>query len=90
MTQEQQLPHKLTLSQRSALTVTGVTEVVRFEEDAAVLETAMGTLLVHGRQLQLKTLSADGGQVTVEGQVTALIYEQQKRNGGWLQRLLGG
>ena len=61
--QKPELPHKLTLSQRKQLTVTGVTEVVSFEEDGAVLKTTLGILIVQGQQLKLKTLSLEGGQV---------------------------
>lgn len=86
MTQEQ---HALTLTRREALTVTGVTEVVSFEDDAVMLRTAMGDLLVQGRQLQLKELSVAGGQVAVEGTVCALIYEEARPSGGWLHRLFG-
>ena len=57
------------------LTVSGVGEVVSFEENAVVLRTSRGTLLVRGQDLHLKTLSLDGGQVAVDGTVTALIYE---------------
>lgn len=83
------LPHKLTLDARKKLTMTGVTEVVSFDEDAVVLKTGMGTLVVQGKQLQLKTLSLDGGQVAVDGQVSALIYEEPRHSGGWKSRLFG-
>ena len=83
------LPHKLTLSERKKLTMNGVTEVVSFEEDAVILKTALGTLVIQGRDLQVKTLSLDGGQVDVEGTVSALIYEEPKRSGGALRRLFG-
>lgn len=86
--QKPELPHKLTLTQRKNLTVTGVTEVVSFEEDGAVLKTALGTLVVQGQNLKLKTLSTDCGQVDVTGTVTALYYEQP-RSGGALRRLFG-
>lgn len=88
MTQEQ-LPHHLTLSERKKLTVTGVTEVVSFEDTAVILQTGMGMLTVQGSGLQLKTLSLEGGQVDVEGTVSALIYEEPRHNGGWLSRLFG-
>ncbi len=81
------LPHKLTLNERTALTMSGVTEVVSFDDTAVILKTALGTLLVQGKQLQLKTLSLDGGQVAVDGQVCALIYEEPRSSGGLLQRL---
>jgi len=84
---EEHLPHKLSLDERKKLTMTGVTEVVSFEDSAVVLRTTLGTLIVQGRELQLKTLSLEGGQVAVEGSVSALVYEEP-RLGGW-RRLFG-
>ena len=85
---DEQLPHSLTLEERSRLTMTGVTEVVRFEDTAVVLRTCLGTLIVQGQQLQLKTLALEGGQVEVNGKVSALVYEQNRQGGSWLERLL--
>lgn len=86
--QNSPLPHKLTLDQRSKLTMTGVSEVVSFDDSTVVLRTELGTLMIHGTGLQLKTLSVEGGQVAVEGSVAALIYEEPRKTGGWLSRLL--
>ena len=83
------LPHKLTLNERQQLSMTGVTEVVSFDENAVVLRTELGQLTIHGRDLQLKQLSLDGGQVAVNGTVSALVYEEPKNSGGWLRRLMG-
>ena len=85
---EQSLPHKLTLDDRKKLTMTGVTEVVAFDENTVVLHTGLGTLVIQGQQLQLKNLTQDGGNVEVEGQINALTYEQQRQK-NWLGRLLG-
>jgi sporulation protein YabP len=82
------LPHKLTLNERRQLTMTGVSEVISFDESAVVMRTDLGTLTVHGKDLQLKTLSLEGGQVAVDGTVSALIYEEP-RQGGWARRLFG-
>ena len=83
------LPHKLTLNERKALTMTGVTEVVSFDENAVILRTGLGTLLVQGKDLQLKTLSIDGGQVAVDGLITALVYEEPSQTRGLLRRFFG-
>ena len=85
---QEHLPHKLLLDERRQLTVSGVTEVVSFDDSTVVLQTSLGTLIVQGRELQLKTLSLEGGQVAVDGTVTALVYEEP-RTGGWRQRLFG-
>ena len=84
-----QLPHKLTLNERSQLTMTGVTEVVSFDDTSVVLNTSLGTLVVQGSDLQLKTLSLDGGQVAVDGNVSSLVYEQTRNDGRLWQRLFG-
>lgn len=84
---EQHIPHNLTLTERKTMTMTGVTEVIRFDECSVLLRTALGTLLVQGQDLQLKQLTLDGGNVAVDGQISALSYEEP-RQGSWLSRLL--
>ena len=84
-----QLPHKLTLNERTHLTMTGVTEVVSFDDASVVVKTGLGTLVVQGEGLQLKTLSQDGGQVAVDGKVSSLVYEQTREPGNLWRRLLG-
>jgi sporulation protein YabP len=81
---ENQLPHKLSLEERSRLTMTGVTEVVSFQETSVVLHSSLGTLIIQGNDLKLKTLSLEGGQVAVDGHISAIIYEEP-RSGGWRQ-----
>lgn len=83
------LPHKLTLDQRDRLTLTGVTEVVRFEDTSVVLQTSLGELVVQGQELQLKTLSLEGGQVEVRGTVSALAYQEPRAARGWKGWLFG-
>ena len=87
MTQEQEI-HTLTLHERKKLTMRGVSEVVSFEENLVQLRTGLGDLAVHGQQLQLKNLTLEGGEVAVEGNISALIY-QEPRSGGWFSRLFG-
>lgn len=79
---EEHLPHKLCLNERRQLTMTGVTEVVSFDENTVVLQTSLGLLIVQGQQLSLQNLSLEGGQVAVEGTIGALSYEEP-RQGGW-------
>ena len=86
---QEQMPHKVTMQERKNLTMTGVTEVVSFDDTTVILKTSLGTLIVQGRDLQLKQLSQDGGQVAVDGMVSALSYAQARESGGFLRRLLG-
>lgn len=81
MEREEGLPHKLTVEERKKLTMTGVTEVLHFEEELAQLLTVRGTVSVHGQELKLKCLSLDGGLVSVTGRIDAVIYESSREKG---------
>ena len=89
MAEQNCIPHRLSLNERKELTVTAVAEVVSFDEETVVLRTDLGTLFVQGRELQLKELSPEGGQVRVTGSISSLVYQEPKPTGGFFRRLLG-
>lgn len=80
-------PHRLTLDERSRMELTGVAEVVRFDDETVVLKTVCGTLILRGSGLKLLTLVPDGGRVAVEGSFNALSYEQARDARGFWRRL---
>ena len=82
--------HRLTMEGREKLTVAGVEDVERFDENCIVMSTCAGTLVVTGEGLHIGKLSLDGGELQVDGRVEALTYEEQQApRGSWLTRLLG-
>ena len=86
-----ELEHHIILEQREQLVVSGVEEVERFDETTIVLTTSMGILEVQGEGLHIEKLSLDGGDLKVEGQVNALLYENEApERGGLFSRLFGG
>ena len=89
MAEQQRLPHSLSLMERKKLSMTGVTEVISFDDTFVVLKTALGMLTVQGQDLKLKQLTLDGGNVAVDGEISGLSYEQPRTKGGWASRLFG-
>lgn len=71
------LEHRLELLGRGHLTVSGVEDVERFDENCIVMATCAGTLIVTGEQLHIGKLSLDGGEMHVDGQIDAVNYEEQ-------------
>lgn len=86
---EETMPHKLNLEDRKKLSMTGVTEVISFDDTSVILRTVLGILVVQGSELQLKNLTLEGGNVAVEGQITSLAYEQVPARGGLFRRFFG-
>lgn len=80
--------HKLNLLDRKKLTMTGVEEVVSFDESAVTLHTCLGQLQVRGQNLKLKNLTLEGGQIQVDGSISELSYEEPREHTGWLSWLL--
>lgn len=83
--------HRIVLEGREHLTVSGVEDVERFDENEIVMNTAEGALIVSGENLHIGKLSLDGGELHVDGRVDALSYEDagSPRGGGLFSRLLG-
>lgn len=73
---------RLTLESRRKLTLTGATEVVRFDEDVTELNTQLGPVTIEGSDLKLKTLSLDTGTVVVEGEILSFSYAEPGRKRG--------
>ena len=85
-----QTAHRLELTGRERLTVSGVEDVERFDETGIVMSTSAGTLVVTGEDLHIGKLSLDGGELHVDGRLDSLSYEDQgPGRGGLLGRLFG-
>ncbi len=83
--------HRLILEQRERLVISGVEEVARFDEESILLTTNMGELEIQGEGLHIEKLSLEGGELHVDGEISALIYTtQDQEEPGFLRRLFGG
>ena len=83
-------PHHVVIEERKSLTVSGVEDVERFDENTIVLSTSKGAMVVAGENLHIEKLSLDGGDLKVEGDIDAVTYEDEAAGGrgGFLARLL--
>ena len=85
-----QTAHRLELTGRERLTVSGVEDVERFDETGIVMSTSAGTLVVTGEDLHIGKLNLDGGELHVEGRVDSVTYEDDGAGrGGFFSRLFG-
>ena len=67
-------PHKLTMVNRSSCTITGLQDVVSFDENQIVLDTDMGLLTMKGKDLHVSRLTLEKGEVDVDGTIDSLVY----------------
>ena len=82
-------PHHVVIEERKSLTVSGVEDVERFDENTIVLSTSRGAMVVAGENLHIEKLSLDGGDLKVDGDIDSVSYEEENvARGGFLSRLL--
>jgi len=80
-----ELPHSVQLEERHRLAVTGVSEVLSFDENEVIMDTSMGLLTVEGEGLHVEKLSLDMGELSLEGSIQSLCYsrDRQKKGSFW-------
>ena len=86
-TDKQALPHSLSLQDRKKMAVSGVNEVVNFDENQVTITTTMGTLVIRGSSLHVDQLSLDSGELRLTGRIDIVEYDDSVTSGGFLRRL---
>lgn len=68
----------LILENRGKLSISGVLDVLSFDDQVVILETELGLLTVKGENLRINKLSIDTSEVIVEGDIASLAYSDNK------------
>ena len=73
----------LILENREKLSISGVLDVLSFDDQIVILETELGMLTIKGEDLRINKLSVDTGDVVIEGNINSVSYsEKEERKSG--------
>ena len=70
----------LVLENREKLSVSGVNDVLSFDDQIVMIDTELGLLSVKGENIRINKLSLDTAEVIVEGEITSLSYSPNKQD----------
>ncbi len=73
--------HNIIIENRKSMSVSGITDVDSFDEKAICLYTQLGELTVQGRELHIDSMSVESGDMTITGDIWAVIYGDRDRKG---------
>ena len=82
-------PHHVIMEDRSKLSITGVEDVISFDETEIITRTGYGNLIIRGMGLHIGKLTLDSGEVSIDGTVRELCYEEPIVAGGFWSKLFG-
>ena len=80
----------LVLENRNRLNISGVLDVLSFDDQIIIVETELGMLTVKGDNLRINKLSIDTSEVIVEGEIISLTYsnkDMDKKNESFLGKI---
>lgn len=66
----------LVLENREKLSISGVIDVLSFDDQVVIVETELGLLTIKGENLRINKLSIDTSEVVVEGEIFNLAYSE--------------
>lgn len=80
----------LVLENRGKLSISGVLDVLSFDDQVVIVETELGLLTVKGEDLRINKLSIDTEEVVIEGEIFSMSYSEKdmdKKSGGLLGKI---
>jgi len=65
------------LENRKKLTLTGIRDVLSFDDEIVVVESELGLLNIKGTDLRVNKISVETGDVIVDGTIRAIEYSDK-------------
>lgn len=84
-----QAVQNLILENREKLSISGVIDVLSFDDQIVILETELGMLTIKGEDLRINKLSIDTQDVIIEGNISSLSYsdKEERKSGNLLGKI---
>lgn len=70
--------HKIMLNNREKGNLTGILDVISFDENTIVLDTDMGLLTIKGKDLHVSRLTLEKGEIDIEGRTDSFVYSSNE------------
>ncbi|MCL1863449.1 MAG: sporulation protein YabP [Defluviitaleaceae bacterium] len=79
--------HSLTIEKRESVSVSGVTDVISFDEESVIGETELGVIIIRGVNLHVNRINLESGELSVSGEIDGVTYENP--GGGKTKSFMG-
>ncbi len=80
-------PQNAVLENCEILKLSGVNQVISFDEEALSLETSLGRLEIRGRGMHIDSFDTALGDMMISGYIYALVYSQASSSKGFFRRM---
>lgn len=70
--------HNIILENREKLSISGVIDVESFNDEAVIVDTELGILVVRGEDLHISKLNLDSSELNIEGEIISCEYNDNE------------
>lgn len=81
--------HRIMMNNREDMSITGVLDVLSFDEEMIVVDTDMGMLTIKGMELHIHKLNLEEGKLELDGDIEGITYSERDMYGKPGGSLLG-
>ena len=67
--------HSLQIDRREKILVTGLIDVISFDEESVIGETEMGVIIIRGGNLHVSKINLESGELAISGEIDGVSYE---------------
>ena len=86
---ERKAAHEIKLVSREQMSISGVDEVLSFDEEGVRLKSSEGELFVEGKDIKIGALDTQGGTLSLRGRISAIYYAGELNDKkGFFSRLM--
>ncbi len=79
--------HNLNLKNREELEMSGIEEVITFNEDKIILKSNLGRLDIKGKELNIKKLNLENEEIQIAGYFNSIEYTDKPVNNNIFKRI---
>ena len=87
MNKEENTGHLLSLRNRNELKMTGITEVIAYNDDKISLTSKQGKLTINGKKLNIKKLNLEETDIIISGHITEIKYQDKKNKNSLVKKI---
>ena len=76
------------LENRNKLNISGIKEVISFDDETLLLDTSLGKMTIKGENIHIESFNTESGDLSAKGKFYAVVYmSDTKQSGGFLSRI---
>ncbi len=70
--------HSLYMSNRKSMSLSGVRDVLSFDENSVSIISVMGNIVIKGDNIKIGSFNTETGDMQIEGRFSAVVYLDNK------------